>query len=399
MQQPIEQERQLQLEQARSVLNSLTLPDIFGRKRDQTKKVPITLDQYRRWSDGQNEAELDAFALSHGIEEIGVLMHGQNGNHFIIESSSTKKLAWWVPHIQERQVILQLAESIKGSDRPKILEVGHGSGLVANLLAFDGKADVMGIDNNAEKLANRNMPNAPGVSFYTADIWDSIEKLGPSYSDEIAERRKKLFEAIREGGASLTGTEHFPGLLFGKPRRFNAEIDELQALSTQFTEQGAASIVLCSFMALGAELTVPIRDGIFPKIIIYVRPDNGKSGAGDYYSSNYDVFDEDEDADEEGPVKIGENTHVSFNPGVNYRTVLRWNTPWPTDYPSYGYDWEEKEVKDCTAEVIVQIRRDVNPEFIKSISPERFNFDDEMDRLLTKQPDGFPQNIYASRVG
>ncbi len=383
MPQPAEQESKFAIERARSVIQTLTLPDIFGKARDNPLKIPITEEQYKKWSLGKDEEGKRAFARLHSIEDFpGVSF--ERGECFLNESYSTKELAFWLPYPEERIAILQIAQAAAQGKKPVILEVGYGSGLVSNLLASDGHANVVGVDDNSEELRTNIIPDVPGVTLFTRDIWDMIDRFGPSFSVENEEQRKKLLEAVRQAGQTFEVTDHFGDLMLGNPNKLNEEIANLQSIAPQAEQESPIDVVLCSFMSLNSELTVPIRDGIFPKVIIYVRPNNRKSGAGDFYEVTKDnVVNVDDDINDDNPFQaVNPNSHISFNPGVNYTAVYRWGTPWAQDLPSFGFDWEsEHKVDKSTAEVVVQVRKDVVLDPVDPLLVGRYNFDNEMKDL------------------
>ena len=400
MSQPVEQESKFAIERARSVIQALTLPDIFGKARGSRRKISITEEQYKKWSDGKDKEGKRTFARLHGIEDLSGVSF-EDFSYFLNESSKTKELAWWLPHPEERIVILQIAQAAAQDRKPVILEVGYGSGLVSKLLAIDGLADVVGVDDNSEELRTSMIPDVPGTTLLTRDIWDVIDKFGHYFNVDHREQRKKLLEAVRQAGQTFEVAEHFVDLMFGNSNKLNEEIANLQSISPQAEQESPVDVVLCSFMSFNSELTVQIRDGIFPKVIIYVKPNNGRSGAGNFCEVTEDnVLNVDDDNNDDPFQSVNPNSHISFNPGENYETVSRWCTPWEQDFPSFGFDWESKhKVDKPTAGIVVQIRKDIVLSSVEPLPVERYNFDNEMEALWGENLQEFLAGIINAQAG
>lgn len=387
------------LEAARDHIGKLTLGDIYGRVRQDPKRVPITFEQYKYFDSSEGEGSKREFAKLHGITNIGSW-----GGGFLYEAISTDELAKWVPYANEREVILQVAQAVAGNNRrPSLVEVGCGTGLLSHVLGLDQQVSVLGIDISQEALGKGKFPPIPHTGLVQADVWDFIHQIGPRYPAEVAHARTDLLTAIKSGNSSFTQSD-FLGILIGDEKSLVGEIADLQSLAPLFEEPSPVDLVVCSFMHEGADLTVPIRDGIFPKAIVYIRPTNGKSGAGDYYyADKYSAIDlhkwnaaSEYDWDESIKVVIGPNTHISYNPGIHYKSVACWATPWNSDH-----DVREQKFRRTSAEVVIQVRKDVamRPTTLPSLQTHTFDQDIENAFESSNGFDTFQTGIEEARVG
>ncbi len=400
-----ESDSAIALEAARDHIGKLTLGDIYGRVRQDPKRVPITFEQYKYFDSPEGEEVRREFAKLHGITNIG--SWGKRGNEFYLdESISTDELAEWIPYVKERELILQVSQAVADNNRrPLLMEVGCGTGLLSNVLGLDQQVSVLGIDISREALDKGKFPPIPHTGLVQADVWDFIHQIGPLYSAEVTHARTDLLTAIKSGNSSFTLLE-FPGnFLIGDEKSLVDKIADLQSLDPSFEEPSPVDLVVCSFMHEGADLTVPIRDGIFPKAIVYVRPTNGKSGAGDYYyADRYTAVDLDKwnaasefDLDESIKAVIGPNTHISYNPGIHYMTLARWETPWNSDWNLE----EQKFWRERSAEVVIQVRKDVAMRPITLPSLQTYTFDRDIENAFKSNNgfDTFQTEIEEARAG
>lgn len=208
-------------------------------------------------------------------------------------------------------------------------------------------------------------------------------------------------ETVRNGGPSFYDVEAviYAGQ-YGDPRRFNSEIAALQAMLGERTSDSLVDVVLCSFMATKSELTVPIRDGVFPKAIAYIKPvgSGSKAGAGDFDkhsddSEKLDRFFEsveksadsddepNDDAEFDLKAEINPDSHISFHPGRNYEVVARW----PSTYTNVHTDRLRLfQSLDYGSEVIIQLRKDVKLANRPLPNLEKFPFDGDIELYLAK---------------
>lgn len=395
------------LKAARDHIGKLTLGDIYGRERQDRKRIPLTLEQYRSFDLPEGKQIRTELARLHGITNIGSWGGGGKDGFHLDESISTDKLAEWVPYIKERETILQVAQAVTGANnRPSIVEVGCGTGLLSSVLGLDQQVNVLGIDIAQEALDKGKFPPVPHTRLVQGDVWDFINEIGPLYPTEVARTRAGLLAIIRRYRSSFSQNE-FLGNLIGDEKRLIGEITKLQSLVPILEEPSSVDLVICSFMHEGTDLTVPIRDGIFPKAIVYVRPTNGKSGGGDYYHAERGVaFDIDKlnamtesDVDDDGEsieAVIGPNTHISYNPGIHYATIVRWATAWNADYDL----WKQK-FRTVSAEVVIQLRKDVVMRSITlpTLRTHAFDQNIENDFESSNGFDAFQTGIEEARVG
>lgn len=328
------------------------------------------------------------------------------------QSHEERFLAWWIPSQKEREIILSIAGSIAGGKKPTIADVGCGSGLSINLLAQGNNINAIGIDPSAEKDRElvTNIPQPLNVVSQKIDIWDTINQLGPKYSSANTKKRNHLFKVVRQRVGEKPIIQTFgdaPDFQTGDPQALNAEVNHLQTIAGNNSADTSVDLALCSFMPLHQELTVPIRDGLYPKAIVYVIPTNGRAGAGEYYSYmrhwSYDHFKDDEETRKWiSEQQLNDDSVISFHPGRNYQTVARWFTPskliWETDYwRDEQFQKENKFTGDPTnnsARVVIQLRKDVAQVLqLSHIATPHYGLDNEFDRYLYSDGIGFGNSL------
>lgn len=380
----------------------MSLGDFYGKSRPNPKKIAISSEQFLRWASSApndeeriiRDREKTAFALSYGIEQIGGMQGHKDDGHFLNESSTYEGITWWVPYSLERQLILRLAQSVvESGEKPVILDAGCGSGAVTKLLAADGRADTFGVDLMLHEIGSNSLPPIQGAHLADVNLWDTLGVLSSTpETEELLALKKDLLQRVHDRVRHDPVFEHLSifsaSAQVGDPEALNLEVERLQQIAQQRQQESPIDIALCSFMPTTAELTIPIRDGINPKAIVYVRPMNGMSGAGDYYCTELEKDYPDEgftlrdvnDGDFE-PTQVNENTIISYNPGVNYKTVARWVTTWQNNWMSRNGSFSR--IGD--AEVVIQLRRDVKLRPIPSPVVEQYDFDIEMKNGFNKE--------------
>lgn len=267
-----------------------------------------------------------------------------------------------------------MAKLLAGTNKPTILEAACGSGIVSRVLAAEGNIEVIGVDPKAVKMGSERIPPTPGsVQLRQADLWDVIDEFSPGFPQDVVSRRKTLLNTIKAEYSKKAIFELFClGCACGQegdPQRVKNEVRELQELARTTEMSSPIDIVLCSFMPRDIDLTVPLRDGIYPKAIIYTRPISGMSGAGDFYVEG--IFDR--DTDEE--IMPDDNAAISFNPGSNYRTVARWLTPCSNDW--WYFNKPPHFYERFKAEVVIQVRKDIQIKGSGDIGVNKYPFDDD----------------------
>lgn len=364
--------------------NTASIGDIYKRDVPNPRRIPLTDEQFSRWILNVPEgidarAERVAYARSKGIQWIDELnvhrypITSREGPYYLTETPAPH-LTHWFPYIEERRVILDLAKVLASTNKPTILEAGCGSGIVSKVLAIEDNVDVVGVDPDMVKMGSERIPSTPGsVQFKQTDLWNVIDEFGPEFSQDVISRRKALLDTVRAEYSKKPIFELFclgsACAQEGDPQRVENEVRELQELARTAERPSPIDIVLCSFMPRDIDLTVPLRDGIYPKTIIYMRPVSGMSGAGDFYVEG--IFDR--DTGEE--IIPNDNAAISFNPGSNYRTIARWLTPCSNDWwyfnkPSHFYERFETEV-------VIQVRKDIQIKGSGDIDVNKYPFDDD----------------------
>lgn len=352
----------------------ISLGGIYGRTTLKPGTVIITdipndsTFDHSLFSDHERLKEL---AEHYGIPSIGSGSYGGFGTKwqkpFVeITAGMGAPMSNWAPFVAERGAIAALATSISGNGRPVILDVGAGNGFTSKLLAADDSLRVVGIDPSLSKY--EQLPDTPGqISLREADVFDLIEELGPARSPQDTARIKDILQRIKDSfmkdkNMYFWGMQHgvFRDMGYGD---FGKEVTELRKAAGRYREQSPVDLVVCSFMTIGDDLTLAIKDGIRPKAIVYVMPLNGLSGVGNYYFG--------------GDKKRGiENEVVSFNPGKEYYTVARWQTFWRDEWGRFCYD---QGFGIEQADVVVQLRNDVKPKQPREIPIVRtYPFDEEI---------------------
>lgn len=317
-----------------------------------------------------------------------------------------RKLAWWVPYYTEKRLIVQLAYSLSLDCTPFVVDVGSGNGLLTNILVAEG-LDVLGVDSDHYS----SLPSlADSARFKKADIWDLLEELGPQHNIERTGLIRHALERFRNllgsdsllwetmGDYGFTFSEHDDGTI----GRWEEELKVLQKLVAQSQSPSPVDVAICSFMSHNQELTIPIRDGVVPKCIVYVRLPVGKTGSGDYYELESKILKSTEDFRREGLYHLPKfrrlkDQALSFSPGRNYRTICCWRTP-------SHMDWDECKGtfsgESFRAEVLIQMRKDVVLGQVQPREVGRCAFDESLEVHLqgSEKWDNFKIAVQEARA-
>lgn len=298
-------------------------------------------------------------------------------------------LAWWIPHRMEREFLVRLARSVTNVT-PLILDVGCGTGFLARLMAAETEAEVVGVDYGTKGDRIRlglftfdRLPDTPGnVTLLKRDVWNVVDTFGPKYPAPLNRERRQLLRKLRRApkhDSIFFGPEYpfFADASINVSNQnmepLSGEIRRLQEITPLYTEPSSVDVAICSFMPTRVELTIPIRDGIFPKCIVYVRQISGGTGAGDYFLEDFN------------PESL-RYSQISFNPGEHYETVARWKTPNKQDLNNV--DIERPELEDIlrlhsvTAEVVVQLRKNVVPAQTGEVTLPSHPWDQEIEEFF-----------------
>lgn len=386
----------------------ISLGDIYGRTtlKPGTRLVTdIPYSKYSKleWKDDKYRELTMLLREKYDIPHIACYSsewrHGQDKNgrwgnqvknpKLVISVGMGAAMTNWAPFVAERGAITALATSISGTEKPVVLDVGTGNGFTSKLLAQDGNTRVIGVDPNLSRY--EQLPDTSGdVSFREADIFELIEEFGPNRFSQDTERIKEILEKIK-GSFMEDKNMYFWGMQHGFFRGmgykdFSNEVKKLRKIAGRNREQSPVDLAICSFMTVGDDLTLAIRDGIRPKAIAYAMPVNGFSGVGNFYL---------EDEKKKGI----ENKVVSFNPGKEYRTVACWQTFWQDDWGRYCY---EQGLGLEQALVVVQLRKDIKPKLQKEIPVVRtYPFDMEIAEVIRtgKRWEKFDTDYYKGIMG
>ena len=181
-------------------------------------------------------------------------------------------VSFWAPRREEIQRFVEIAKSVHvGKGRPRILDVGCGTGFLAYLLAETGEVNVIGLDPE-ESLINNNPYLHPNLQLEVGDSMDAVKRYKTQDLD----------------------------------------------------------IVINSWMPGGLNLTPDIRD-IGAKAIIYIREIQA-TGIPEYkykeffYEEGFDKWHN--DAEQHRIANpISPEDGISYHPGRDYQRVFGWSGP------------------------------------------------------------------------
>lgn len=393
-----------------TTFNTIDLYDLYGEIVPYAKKVPIpeadfwqasgacdvqftNLFDFNQYVYGSKRKQLE-ISKACGFKGRGSLMGGSVG-HFISESY-IEGIIEWFPSKVERDFILTLASSLANGKLPLILDIACGSGFNTNLLAVNGLSRTIGIDPFLDVCGRERVPQVfHGAQVLQADFWDVYQKFSPEFKESIRDERFKIINKIKEATYTKGFIDNYS---YEHSLAFTHDIKTLQTQCQEKTYDSQVDLALVSFMPRDLDLTIPVRDGVFPKAIIYVRPIDGSSGANDFYSSELEgtllskllfLKKEYRDLFNSLPHQL-----LSFNPGQNYKTVARWKTHSYSAWESY----HGKINSELEAEVIVQLRNDVSLGNGQAESQD-FGFDLELERAFgdKKRFKSFKEGVLRAR--
>lgn len=281
-------------------------------------------------------------------------------------------LAWWVPHKNERNLLVNLSYALADSGQPLLVDAASGTGLLGRILAEAGNIKVISFDINHEAIA-KLPPTLTPHQIIQADLWDMPEKLGPKLLQILSDERGELLERIRTSPSTHGGEFYtvYNKINLGYEKSFAGEVERLQQINEfGILVNSPVDLVICSFMDIERDLTTPLRDGIHPRALVYVRKVDGLAGAGDYY------LEEPEDTNLKKSI-------ISFNPGRHYKTAARWRSVCYCDW-SMAKDSVLIDSAKLEAEVVVQLRSDVTLGKYPSLSIAQYSWDQELEDLMVK---------------
>lgn len=364
--------------------NNLGLRHIYGDRT--TSVAKINKRSYLRLTNPDPDivvAEAEKIIQQGPLRGISFIEANKRG--YYVYEGAPEALAWWAPHRLERQFIGRLAHAV-GGDTPFILDVACGTGFVAKVLAAETDAKVLGIDSEAsfdDMFGIDRLPYTPGgVSLRKRDVWNVVNTLGPKYPPKLYRERRELLKRLQRGKPSVVFRSQkypFSSSALEGVNRVNEGVEELydemkriQEIAPLYKTPSPIDLVICSFMPDGLDLTVPIRDGIYPKGIVYIRQMRGGTGAGDYYLYDYLNMENAESL---------RYSQISFNPGEHYKVVARWPTPSRNNWLASEGD---KLRNPMTAEVVVQLRKDIVLSKIEESTSPSYPWDNDIEVFLGK---------------
>lgn len=196
-------------------------------------------------------------------------------------------VSYWAPRREEIQRFVDIAKAVHtGEGKPRVLDIGCGSGLLAYLLAETGEVDVIGLDPE-ESLIEGSPYSHPNLQLEVGDSKDAVGR----YSSQ--------------------------------------DFD----------------VALNSWMPGGLNLTPDIRD-IGAKVIIYIK-EMEATGVPDYAYSGYlreQGIDPWEMSPEEKSKVTAQEDYVSYEPGNNYTREFEWSGPACSEIQGLG-----RKLKDPNA--------------------------------------------------
>lgn len=245
-------------------------------------------------------------------------------------------VSYWAPRREEIQRFVEIAKAVhNGEGRPKVLDVGCGTGFLACLLARTGEVDVIGLDPE-QSLIHGSPYSHPNLRLEVGDSNDAVKKYGAQDFD----------------------------------------------------------IVLNSWMPAGLNLTPDIRD-IRAKAIIYIK-EREATGVPSYNYNEFiyeDGFDEwNDDADQhKRPNPISPENGISYHPGRDYQRAFEWFGPACSEVQALG-----RKLKGLNAYIglfedlnfiDIQFRRDVQiPEIPEINIPSSDKYSWEASLEILKGP-------------
>lgn len=247
----------------------------------------------------------------------------------ICGTSTQAATSCWAPRREEIQRFVELAKYVhQGPGKPRILDVGCGTGFLSYLLALTGEVEVIGIDPEEERIKNSPYSH-PNLKLEVGDARDAVKK----YRNE--------------------GDNDDLFFLFDDEDEENTGVD----------------VVLNSWMPEGVNLTPDIRR-INAPCIIYVRDKGGSTGTDmneDVSLSNW--------ADQ-----------VSYDPGNDYDHAFSWSGH---SMPEIRWLAQGMKKEDLTgfrqANIIeMQFRKGISLSEVPKVSvseSDKYSWEKELDRV------------------
>lgn len=125
----------------------------------------------------------------------------------ICGSYHTTPVSYWAPRREEIQRFVDIAKAVyRGEGKPKVLDVGCGTGFLAYLLAETGEVDVIGLDPE-ESLIMNSPYSHPNLQLEVGDSRDAVKRYSGQDFDIVINSwmpyQLNLTPDIREIGAKV----------------------------------------------------------------------------------------------------------------------------------------------------------------------------------------------------
>lgn len=375
---------------------NLSLADIYGHYPLDRSMIITDLPYGRTISDEQKKELIDRYGLYSIAAYSNKVVRAGEQARLVIDPGPTEKLSWWAPHHAERELLLKVAQGLSDPGRtPFILEAGCGTGFLSKVIAAANTTTVLGVDVDVAAL-NRLPVADSNVSLRVANVWDILDEFGPKYPNGIdkevrenLQHTRKILDRFSWSLERRSWSEQEWSEYRRNCRLAKLGTRRLQEIVPKYESPSQVDMVISSFMNDGTELTIPIRDGLHPKCIVYIKAISGKgakTGMGmNRYSGNYDES------------FIGRNLMVSSDPGEHYRTIAHWETFSELDY---GYHMYGHSI-ELPIEVVVQLHRDVNLRDTagSNLTVREYPWDSELTDVLRRhnKEDNFLSGIAQAR--
>ncbi len=297
------------------------------------------------------------------LDVFGLTVTYKTESGMVITEAPTPIKSWWMPNVHERQLITQLLHGVSKGEKPLLLDVACGTGLTTEVLARNGSINAIGIDTDGKRLRD----SSERMRLLHMNAWEAAIQFGPVYDQKNDQQRRARLRRARRDDNFLERR-----LLLTSPRL--SAVRRLQESIRNPIADSPADVVLCSFMPTREDLTIPVRDGIHPKAIVYIRGINGiRTGKG----TNYDPSQS----------TLPQGRLVSFDPGSNYYLAARFPT-----FCRYNFDASvviDDNVEPNTppsnefaCEVIIHLRHNVKVKQTGEHQIARYPFDRELEDMI-----------------
>ncbi len=248
------------------------------------------------------------------------------------------RVSFWAPRREEIQRFVEIAKAVhKGEGRPKILDVGCGTGFLAYLLAETGEVTVVGLDPDNSLIENSPYSH-PHLKLVNSNSHDAVQK---------------------------------------------------------YKSEGFA-VVVNSWMPGGLNLTPDIRN-INANAIIYIK--YGETTGihnSDYkeffYENGFDFYSIDAEKHRtQNPIRAEDG--ISYHPGNNYKRVFEWSGVGDEQIRDYvrfiNHQSGSFSLGSSRNIIDIQLRKNVRiPKIprIKIVDSDKYAWEKELDNLGKLEP-------------